>query len=275
MMHFGIRVIFLVHTLFFLLADDVTLSFIVKIERGQKMYSSGQLAKQCHVTLRTVQYYERQGLLVASRTEAERRLYAKDQVTRLEMILTYKELGFTLKDIKGLLDTPENYKILQLLVAQHQEQNAKELERAKKRAVKLDYLAKQLEKFQVFPGNFTKGIEFEMEKTKKLHRLHWQMIGIGLVIDVILWGSIIYVFLNHGSWWSVAGALVISVVLATALVYYVWQHTAYICPNCQHQFRPGLKAYFWSAHTPSTRRLVCPNCNQKNFCIEVYADKQA
>ena len=41
-----------------------------------------------------------------------------------------------------------------------------------------------------------------MEKTKKLHRLHWQMIGIGLVIDVILWGSIIYVFLNHGSWWS-------------------------------------------------------------------------
>ncbi len=239
------------------------------------MYSSGQLAKQCHVTLRTVQYYERQGLLVASRTEAERRLYAKDQVTRLEMILTYKELGFTLKDIKGLLDTPENYKILQLLVAQHQEQNAKELARAKKRAVKLDYLAKQLEKFQVFPGNFTKGIEFEMEKTKKLHRLHWQMIGIGLVIDVILWGSIIYVFLNHGSWWSVAGDLVISVVLATALVYYVWQHTAYICPNCQHQFRPGLKAYFWSAHTPSTRKLVCPNCNQKNFCIEVYADKQA
>ncbi|MBF0757676.1 MerR family transcriptional regulator [Ligilactobacillus murinus] len=239
------------------------------------MYSSGQLAKQCHVTLRTVQYYERQGLLVASRTEADRRLYAKDQVTRLEMILTYKELGFTLKDIKGLLDTPENYKILQLLVAQHQEQNAKELERAKKRAVKLDYLAKQLEKFQVFPGNFTKGIEFEMEKTKKLHRLHWQMIGIGLVIDVILWGSIIYVFLNHGSWWSVAGALVISVVIATALVYYVWQHTAYICPNCQHKFRPGLKAYFWSAHTPSTRKLVCPNCSQKNFCIEVYADKQA
>lgn len=33
MMHFGIVVIFLVHTLFFLLADDVTLSFIVKIER--------------------------------------------------------------------------------------------------------------------------------------------------------------------------------------------------------------------------------------------------
>ena len=69
-----------------------------------------------------------------------------------------------------------------------------------------------------------------MEKTKKLHRLHWQMIGIGLVIDVILWGSIIYVFLNHGSWWSVAGALVISVVLATALVYYVWQRYGVYLP---------------------------------------------
>lgn len=117
----------LAHTLIFLLADDVTLSFIVKLERGPIMYSSGQLAEQCHVTLRTVQYYERQGLLVASRTEADRRLYAEDQVTRLELILTYKELGFTLKDIKGLLDTPENYKILQLLVAEHQEQNAKAL----------------------------------------------------------------------------------------------------------------------------------------------------
>ncbi|WP_320609190.1 hypothetical protein [Ligilactobacillus animalis] len=48
------------HTLIFLLANDVTLSFIVKLERGQIMYSSGQLAKQCQVTLRTVQYYERQ-----------------------------------------------------------------------------------------------------------------------------------------------------------------------------------------------------------------------
>ena len=51
-------------------------------------------------------------------------------------------------------------------MAQHQEQNAKELERAKKRAVKLDYLAKQLEKFQVFPEILRKELNLKWKRQK-------------------------------------------------------------------------------------------------------------
>jgi DNA-binding transcriptional MerR regulator len=68
----------------------------------------GKLAKACAVKVDTIRYYERKGLLLPSaRTESDYRVYLPDSVRRLQFIRKAKGLGFTLEEIKGLLEISE------------------------------------------------------------------------------------------------------------------------------------------------------------------------
>lgn len=69
-----------------------------------KSLTIGQLAKQAHVGVETVRFYERKGLLEEpDRRPSGYRQYDEDVVRRLEFIRRAKELGFTLKEVKELL----------------------------------------------------------------------------------------------------------------------------------------------------------------------------
>ncbi len=60
------------------------------------------------VSIRTLQYYDRIGLLPpAGRTEAGYRLYDDAALERLQQILLFRELQFPLKDIRRILDRPD------------------------------------------------------------------------------------------------------------------------------------------------------------------------
>ncbi|NDJ55057.1 MAG: MerR family transcriptional regulator, partial [Chloroflexi bacterium] len=70
------------------------------------------------VTKRTLHYYDRVGLLKPSRkTEAGHRWYTHTDLLRLQQILTFKWIGFDLKQIKALLTQPD-YDLLQSLRGQ-------------------------------------------------------------------------------------------------------------------------------------------------------------
>lgn len=64
----------------------------------------GQVARKMNVTVRTLQYYDKEGLLHPS-TESEggRRLYTDKDLIKLHQILSLKSLGFSLEDIKERL----------------------------------------------------------------------------------------------------------------------------------------------------------------------------
>ncbi|HEU4973641.1 MAG TPA: MerR family transcriptional regulator [Baekduia sp.] len=65
----------------------------------------GDVADRVGLSLRTVRYYEEQGLLEpAGRTEGGFRLYAEEQVARLALIKRMKPLGFTVQQMRELLD---------------------------------------------------------------------------------------------------------------------------------------------------------------------------
>ena len=70
----------------------------------------GEVAKKMGVTVRTLQYYDKEGLLSpSSESEGGRRLYTDKDVIKLHQILSLKSLGFSLDDIKNRLislDTP-------------------------------------------------------------------------------------------------------------------------------------------------------------------------
>lgn len=71
----------------------------------------GEVAKRMDVTVRTLQHYDREGLLTpSSLSEGGRRLYTDKDIIKLHQILSLKHLGFSLDDIKNRLiplDTPD------------------------------------------------------------------------------------------------------------------------------------------------------------------------
>lgn len=71
------------------------------------MRTVNEVSKLTGVSVRTLHHYDEIGLLKPSSiTEAGYRLYDDTALERLQHILLFKELQFPLKDIKGILDSP-------------------------------------------------------------------------------------------------------------------------------------------------------------------------
>lgn len=67
-------------------------------------YTTGEIAKLCNVTVRTVQYYDTHGILVPSElSEGGRRLYSEEDVRRLQIISFLRDLGLSIDIISQLL----------------------------------------------------------------------------------------------------------------------------------------------------------------------------
>ncbi|TCZ78207.1 MerR family transcriptional regulator [Paenibacillus albiflavus] len=67
-----------------------------------------EVAKQTKITVRTLRYYDRIGLLTASsKTEGGHRLYTEEDLKKLQQILFLKGMGYELKDIEDMLSDPK------------------------------------------------------------------------------------------------------------------------------------------------------------------------
>jgi MerR family mercuric resistance operon transcriptional regulator len=64
----------------------------------------GEVAKQAGVTVQTMRFYERSGLLPRpERTESGYRVYAPSDLRRVQLIRQAKRLGFSLEEVKRIL----------------------------------------------------------------------------------------------------------------------------------------------------------------------------
>lgn len=70
-------------------------------------YPINKLSKMSGVSTRTLRYYDEIGLLKPARVASSGyRIYGRSEVDTLQQILFYRELGFSLDDIKRLLSVP-------------------------------------------------------------------------------------------------------------------------------------------------------------------------
>jgi len=76
----------------------------------------GEIAKKTGTTVRTLQYYDKEGILTSSaESEGGRRLYTNKDIVKLYQIQSMKYLGFSLEDIKNRLpqiNTPKEISAL-------------------------------------------------------------------------------------------------------------------------------------------------------------------
>ena len=85
-------------------------------------YTTGELAKLCGVTVRTVQYYDTRNILVPSElSEGGRRLYSEEDVKRMKIICFLRELGLPINSISQLLSEENPGNVISLLLEQQEQ----------------------------------------------------------------------------------------------------------------------------------------------------------
>ena len=232
-------------------------------------YTTGEIAKLCGVTVRTVQYYDTRGILVPTElTEGGRRLYSEDDLKRMRIICFLRELGLPIDSISQLLSESDPGSVISLLL-QQQEQTLKEkITECQEKLEKLETLRRELKSVEKVSVDSIGDIAYTMTNKKKLKKIHMVMLMIGIPFSVFQWTSII-LWITKGIWqpflvWVIA-------VIPYALLFSRWyfRKTAYICPQCHSVFQPSIKEGFWARHTYSARKLTCPSCGHHGFCVEV------
>jgi len=101
-------------------ADDkaAVMNDIVDEATNDDLARIGEIAKKYGVTLRTLRFYEDKGLLSPKR-EGATRLYTRREEVRLKLILLGRKVGFSLRDVKQMLDLyePQGNNVKQLRLA--------------------------------------------------------------------------------------------------------------------------------------------------------------
>ncbi len=70
---------------------------------GERLWTIGELSRECGVTLRALRFYEGKNLLRPSR-DGTARYYDENDRRRLKIIVRAKRVGFSLVEVRDLLD---------------------------------------------------------------------------------------------------------------------------------------------------------------------------
>lgn len=68
------------------------------------MFSIKEISKKLGVNPNAIRFYEKKGLLTPKRTDSNYRMYSNEDAARLEMIILYRKMGFSIEDIGALLE---------------------------------------------------------------------------------------------------------------------------------------------------------------------------
>ena len=233
-------------------------------------YTTGELAKLCGVTVRTVQYYDTRGILIPSElSEGGRRLYSDGDLKRLKIICFLRNLDLSIDAVSQILKEEHPEKVISLLVEQQEQALMDEISDKEEKLEKLRELKTGLKDKTDFSLETIGDIAVFMEGKKKLKKMRWMMILTGIPVSVLQWFSIIF-WIIRGIWWPFLVWVLVAAVWGTLVSRYYFNHVKYICPECHEVFRPTLKEAFWANHTPTARRLTCTMCGHKGFCVEIW-----
>ena len=238
-------------------------------------FTTGELARLCGVTVRTVQYYDTRGILIPSElTEGGRRLYSEDDLRRMKIICFLRDLDIPIDAISQILQEEHPEKVISLLIEQQEKALSDEIADKEAKLEKLRELKGGLKNRPACSFESIGDIAVIMENKKNLKKMRLMMILTGIPVTALQWFSIIF-WIVKGIWWPFAVWVLAAAVWGTLVSRYYFHHVKYICPECHGIFKPTLKEAFWANHTPTARKLTCTACGHKGFCVEVWGGEEA
>lgn len=233
-------------------------------------YTTGEVAKLCGVSVRTVQYYDTRNILIPSElSEGGRRLYSEEDVKRMKIICFLRDAGISINSIEELLSEEEPGKVISVLIEQQEKLLTDELKERQAKLDMLEQMKKELKSIEHFSVESIGDIAYAMENKKNMQKLHAMLLILGIPLGILQWSTIIY-GIATGIWWPVVIYLIVAVPYGIWISNYYFKRVVYICPECHAVFKPNLKEAFWANHTPTLRKLTCTCCGYKGFCVETY-----
>lgn len=235
-------------------------------------YTTGELAKLCGVSVRTVQFYDAKDLLKPSElTEGGRRLYSDDDLNKLRLICMLKALGLALGSIKGLLNSSSPNKALLLLLDEQAKKIDGEIKDKQKQLDSIKVIKENIRNTNRIRVNSISDVEQMMNSKRKLKRTHVTMLVIGLLTDAVEIGTLV-LWIAQGIWQPFAIAMPFAILMGILMAKIYYKNTEYICAECNTKFKPTLGKFLFSKHTPKARKLKCPKCGNTGYCVEVASE---
>ncbi len=237
-------------------------------------YTTGEIAKLCGVSVRTVQYYDDRGILIPSElSEGGRRLYTDDDLKRMHIICFLREAGLPINSISALFAEKKPESIISILLEQQEQVLRDELSERQAKLDLIEGIKRELKELESFSIESIGDIAHVMKQKNKLNRMRLTMVLTGIPVTALQWTSIV-LWITNGLWWLFVIWACVAIPWGICVSKYYFNHVAYICPECHEVFKPKFKEMFWAYHTPKMRRLTCPKCARKGLCVEVYSDKE-
>ena len=235
-------------------------------------YTTGEVAKLCGVSVRTVQYYDQRGILIPSElSEGGRRLYSEDDLRKMRVICFLREAGLPISSIATLLNEPNPGNIISVILDEQEGILREELAERQGQLRVIEGIKRELGEIESFSVESIGDIAHVMKQKDKLTKMRLMMVLTGIPVSALQITALV-LGLTHGLWWLFAVWAAVAIPWGIAFSAYYFGHTAYICPECHEVFRPRLKESFFAYHTPKMRRLTCPGCGHRGLCVEVYHD---
>ncbi len=233
-------------------------------------YTTGELAKLCGVSVRTVQYYDNRELLIPSEvSEGGRRLYSNDDFSRMKIICFLRGLDLSIDSIKQLLDEENCDTVISMLLEEREMALRAEIAEKQRQADTLSDVKRTLLSMRKISPKAIGGIAYIMENKKKLKRLHILLLILGFVSDAIQ-ACTLMIWIFTGKWLPFALGMAAAIAFGIFMSFLYFTRTVYVCPECHSVFKPRFAESFFAGHTPHTRKLTCTRCNYHGFCIETY-----
>ena len=237
-------------------------------------YTTGEIAKLCGVSVRTVQYYDTRGILIPSElSEGGRRLYSEDDFKRMKIICFLRDAGISINSIGELLSEDDPGSVISVLLEQQEQLLREEVNERQAKLDMLDGIKKELKSVENFSVESIGDIAYAMENKKKMRQLHAILLITGIPIAIVQWTSII-LWIAAGIWWLFAAYVLVVIPYAVLISNFYFKRVVYICPQCHEVFKPNFKEALWAKHTPTLRKLTCTCCGYKGFCVETYGKEE-
>jgi len=231
-------------------------------------YTTGEMAKLCNVSVRTVQYYDTKGILHPSNlTEGGRRLYNDDDLQKLRLICTLKAIGLSLNSIKNILESELSGKLLTILLDEQVELLTNEIAEREKQMEMINTIKESIHNKTIIPANTILDIEDTMEKKKKVHNIKkltiiYISVGIAATLGLLFLAWLI----ASRIWWGLAVYISVAIISLSISAFQL-KDNVFICPKCNSVFKPSLRRAFFSTGDYKVRWMTCPECGHKDWCI--------
>ena len=147
-------------------------------------YTTGELAKLCDVSVRTVQYYDSRNILVPSElSEGGRRLYSENDLQKLKIICFLRSVDVPINSIAELFEEDNSEKVIAILLEQQKKECKDEMNECQKKLQTLDQIERGMKIMESFSVESIGDIAHIMKNVKKLRKTRITMLAVGVIAE--------------------------------------------------------------------------------------------